>query len=116
MSDIFHILHRLTVDSLGFHATIHWNRAKQVNLRCKATRLAGKTCGAEEVFIVHSSPASYYTGKNYRELGKYISCGNKNIPPDKMSGRSKVVSDKTEFLNFQPDKCPMSGAISRLEA
>ena len=32
-----------------------------------------------------------------------------------MSGRSKVVSDKTEFLNFQPDKCPMSGAISRLE-
>ena len=52
--------------------------------------------------------------KNYRELGKYISCGNKNIPPDKMSGRSKVVSDKTEFLNFQPDKCPMSGAILRL--
>ena len=32
-----------------------------------------------------------------------------------MSGRSKVVSDKTEFLNFQPDKCPMSGTISRLE-
>ena len=31
-----------------------------------------------------------------------------------MSGRSKVVSDKTEFLNFQPDKCPMFGAISRL--
>ena len=107
----------LTADSLAFHDTIHWKRAKQVNLRCKATRLAGTiagtTCGAEEVFIVHSSPASYYTGKNYRELGKYISGGNKNIPPDKMSGRSKVVSDKTEFLNFQPDKCPMSGAISR---
>ena len=32
---------------------------------------------------------------------------------DKMSGRSKAVSDKTKFLNFQPDKCPMSGAISR---
>ena len=32
-----------------------------------------------------------------------------------MSGRSKVVSDKTEFLNFQPDKCPMSGAILRLD-
>ena len=31
-----------------------------------------------------------------------------------MSARSKVVSDKTEFFNFQPDKCPMSGAISRL--
>ena len=31
-----------------------------------------------------------------------------------MSGRSKVVSDKTEFLNFQRDKCPISGAISRL--
>ena len=115
ISDIFHILRRLTVDSLGFHHdTIHWKRSKQVNLRCKATRLVGTTCGAEEVFIVHSSPASYNTGKNYREFGKYISCGNKNIPPDKMSGRSKVVSDKTEFLNFQPDKCPMSGAISRL--
>ena len=52
--------------------------------------------------------------ENYRELGKYISCGNTNIPPDKMSGRSKIVSNKTEFLNFQPDKYPMSGAISRL--
>ena len=62
-SVIFHILHRLTVDSLGFHDTIHWKIAKQANLRCKATRLAGMTCGAEEVFIVHSSPASYYGGK-----------------------------------------------------
>lgn len=24
-------------------------------------------------------------------------CGNKNLPTDKMSGRSKVVLDKTEF-------------------
>ena len=63
ISDIFHILHRLTVDWLGFHDTIHWKRAKQVNLRCKATRLAGKTCGVEEVFIVHSSPASYHSGR-----------------------------------------------------
>ena len=87
---------------------------KQVNLRCNAARLAGTTSGAEEVFIAHSSPASYSSGKNYRELGKFNSCGNKNIPPEEMSSRSKVVSDKTEFLNFQPDKCPMSGAISRL--
>ena len=71
ISDIFHILYRLTVNTLGFHDTIHWKRPKQVNLRFKATRLAGTTYGAEEVFIVHSSPASYYTGKNCRELGKY---------------------------------------------
>ena len=32
-------------------------------MRCKATRLAGTTSEAEEVFIVHLSPAPYYTGK-----------------------------------------------------
>ena len=31
-----------------------------------------------------------------------------------MSGRSKVVSDKTEFLNFQPDKCPVPALFQGL--
>ena len=38
-----------------------------------------------------------------------------NLPPDKMSGKSKVLPDKTDFLLFRPNKCPMSGAISRLD-
>ena len=60
-------------------------------------RLTGTKSGVEEFFKVHSSPASYCTGKNYRELGKFISCGNKNTPPEKKAGRSKVVLGKTKF-------------------
>ena len=48
-------------------------------------------------------------------LSPDIFCGNKNLPPDKMSGTAKVLPDKTEFDLFQPDKCPMSGAISRID-
>ena len=34
---------------------------------------------------------------------------------DKMSGKSRVLPDKIDFWLFQPEKCPMSGAISRLD-
>ena len=37
--------------------------------------------------------------------------GNKNLPPYKMFGWSKVVPNKTKFWLFQLDKCPMSGDI-----
>ncbi len=46
----------------------------------------------------------YYTVK---------SCGNKNFPPDKMFGRSKVLPDKTDFFKFIRTNV-RAGAISRL--
>ena len=89
------------------------NYQKQVNLRCNATRLAGTTSEAEEVFVVHSSPASYCTGKTIESLKNLFLVAIKIFHRTKCLA-DQVVSDKTKFLNFQPDKCPMSGAISRL--
>ena len=37
--------------------------------------------------------------KKHRELGKFF-LSQKNLPPDKMSGRLKVVPEKAQFLLF----------------
>ena len=46
--------------------------------------------GGQKLFLYESLP-------NIHILMTDIFCGNKNLPSDKMSGRSKVAPDKTEF-------------------
>ena len=72
----------------------------------KATRLSS---------ISRTKVVSAWITAEHLRLTPDTFCDNKNVAPDKMSGRSKVVANKTGFWLFQPDKYPRSGPISRLD-
>ena len=56
------------------------------DVQCNKTDLSG----GQNLFSQESLP-------NMHILSPDIFCGNKNLSPGKMPGRSKVVPDKTEF-------------------
>ena len=67
------------------------NYQKQVNLRCNTTRLAGTTSEAEEVFVVHLSPASDCTGKTMESLKNLF------LVAIKIFHRTKCLADQKSY-------------------
>ena len=46
--------------------------------------------------MVYDVDVIYFKQRTYN-LSLDFFCGNNNLPPDKMFGKSKVLPDKTEF-------------------